>query len=476
MNTKFYQLLFTFCFFALNFSVKAQDTINFVGDKNTAHFPIQIIATQGKQYTVDWGDGTIQTYTGTGNLQDAEHSYYLFGPPYFYQITIAGSENDCCFTEIAVYYPYEFDASKAKSLKKIVLKGSTNSLKQINLSNCTALEYLQACSQKLYSIDLSDCTSLHTLIVYDSSLSSLDVSQTAALKYINCFNNHLPLSQCYPTFLKVLDPDGAMYHTQHLGTQSVWTGDTIDFSSEKEFGGIATLFRVYIGSGFDGSQLAPDSTYSVKDGMIVFHTKGFYTVRMNNSVMNAARYPPSVYASFNVAQSVQEIINVPKTAFAGTPLTLTGKVVPNDATYKTIIWSVSDAGTTGATISGSKLNTTDIGTVVITATIKNGKRTGIDFTQNFSIEVIKMGINESTQELSTIIVFPNPTTRELWVESGKLRIDKVEIFDVIGKNQATFSPHSPPLISINIAHLQTGIYFVKIYTEAGEVIKKVVKQ
>jgi len=31
-------------------------------------------------------------------------------------------------------------------------------------------------------------------------------------------------------------------------------------------------------------------------------------------------------------------------------------------------------------------------------------------------------------------------------------------------------------LEINILHLQTGIYFVKIFTEAGEVTKKVLKE
>jgi len=29
---------------------------------------------------------------------------------------------------------------------------------------------------------------------------------------------------------------------------------------------------------------------------------------------------------------------------------------------------------------------------------------------------------------------------------------------------------------INISHLPTGIYFVKIHTEAGELVKKIVKE
>ena len=74
-------------------------------------------------------------------------------------------------------------------------------------------------------------------------------------------------------------------------------------------------------------------------------------------------------------------------------------------------------------------------------------------------------------------VFPNPTTGELRIENGELRIENVEIYDVYGR-KLYLSTH--PLVhsstvNIDISHLQNGVYFVKIYTEAGVVTKKVIK-
>ncbi|MCL1809861.1 MAG: InlB B-repeat-containing protein, partial [Clostridiales bacterium] len=52
------------------------------------------------------------------------------------------------------------------------------------------------------------------------------------------------------------------------------------------------------------------------------------------------------------------------------------------------IWTVKDAGTTGATIvNGNRMNTTDVGTAVLTATIVNGRGTGVDFVKDFPIAV-----------------------------------------------------------------------------------------
>ncbi|MCL2032967.1 MAG: hypothetical protein FWG96_06865 [Methanomassiliicoccaceae archaeon] len=88
----------------------------------------------------------------------------------------------------------------------------------------------------------------------------------------------------------------------------------------------------------------------------------------------------------SVLVPVMDIIGVSSAATAGTPLTLTGTAVPSDAAYKTIIWSVKSAGTTGATISGNILLTTGAGKAVITATIANGIAPGIDFVKDFIIE------------------------------------------------------------------------------------------
>jgi uncharacterized protein YjdB len=88
---------------------------------------------------------------------------------------------------------------------------------------------------------------------------------------------------------------------------------------------------------------------------------------------------------------VTGIINLPAAATAGTDLILTGTVTPDDATNKSIIWSVSDGGTTGAAIVGSTLSTAAAGRVIVLATIQNGVSDGTDYTQSFEITVSEPG-------------------------------------------------------------------------------------
>ena len=103
------------------------------------------------------------------------------------------------------------------------------------------------------------------------------------------------------------------------------------------------------------------------------------------------------------------------------------------------------------------------------------------YTQDFAIEITPLGINEPASLLSTIHVYPNPTTGELIITFGEpqaLSGDlQVEIVNVSGKMVAShyFSTLFPQH-KIDISHLDSGVYFVKIGVVHGEVVRKVVKQ
>jgi formylglycine-generating enzyme required for sulfatase activity len=67
---------------------------------------------------------------------------------------------------------------------------------------------------------------------------------------------------------------------------------------------------------------------------------------------------------------------------------LSGTVTPANATNQTILWSVKNAGGTGAAITnGNTLTSAAAGTVVVTATIANGTAIGTAYTQDFTITI-----------------------------------------------------------------------------------------
>jgi len=70
-------------------------------------------------------------------------------------------------------------------------------------------------------------------------------------------------------------------------------------------------------------------------------------------------------------------------------------------------------------------------------------------------------------------LFPNPVIDLLNIKS-KEKVEKVEVFDMLGKNLGTFRDNTD---KISLSGLKTGIYMVKITFEKGDfAVRKIQKQ
>lgn len=73
---------------------------------------------------------------------------------------------------------------------------------------------------------------------------------------------------------------------------------------------------------------------------------------------------------------------------------------------------------------------------------------------------------------SKVIVYPNPASNSFSIKtSGENLVKKIEIFDLTGKIYNTLLKSN----NINIQHLKSGIYLVKIYTAKGVSVLKLLK-
>jgi len=79
-------------------------------------------------------------------------------------------------------------------------------------------------------------------------------------------------------------------------------------------------------------------------------------------------------------------------------------------------------------------------------------------------------------EIAVIKIYPNPTTGKLRIESGELKVEKIEIFDIYGRTQKAESKKQKGKILMDISELPVGVYFLLLTTEQGEVVKKVLKE
>jgi hypothetical protein len=141
---------------------------------------------------------------------------------------------------------------------------------------------------------------------------------------------------------------------------------------------------------------------------------------------------------------------VPATNITGVPSevtvgsrALTATVLPSNATNRTIAWSVSSAGTTGASISGNTLTTNAAGTLTLTATIANGAGTGSNYTKDFNITVSTTGpVKDPLNSITIGTIWANLGANEggtgwAWDGAAHTLTISSDIADAIGIASAT---------------------------------------
>ncbi|MCL2302359.1 MAG: T9SS type A sorting domain-containing protein [Lentimicrobiaceae bacterium] len=95
---------------------------------------------------------------------------------------------------------------------------------------------------------------------------------------------------------------------------------------------------------------------------------------------------------------------------------------------------------------------------------------------NHVTATVGVGIAE-IEKKGEIVIYPNPTTGKMRIESGELRIKNVEFYDAYGRKQNVRVENLHTLErGFDISHLSAGVYIVQISTEAGQVTKKVLKE
>jgi len=107
----------------------------------------------------------------------------------------------------------------------------------------------------------------------------------------------------------------------------------------------------------------------------------------------------------------------------------------------------------------------------------NTGKTSFSIKSNMATDNPGVGIEEKW-DAASLQIYPNPTTGELRIENGELRIENVEVFDVYGrklKGEGKKEKGEKEFL-IDISDLATGVYFLRIMTEQGETVRKVVKE
>ena len=186
----------------------------------------------------------------------------------------------------------------------------------------------------------------------------------------------------------------------------------------------------------------------------------------------------------NFTQDAGTVLNMFDSFSVGGNLTLNGGNIEMDLTgakmpILTVLSPVSTSGTTTFKITANS---------AITNYVLIQAASGITSTTPYALNMPGMSGTLSVQMPTKLLLTAVPTAidnvqadnlkiyvvnGELRIENGELRIEKVEVVDLSGKSLLSQTSN---LSQINVAHLASGIYFVKITTDSGIVTRKFVKE
>ena len=81
---------------------------------------------------------------------------------------------------------------------------------------------------------------------------------------------------------------------------------------------------------------------------------------------------------------------------------------------------------------------------------------------------------DSIEELtSSLLLYPNPVNDKLYIET-EVEVEEVVVYDIYGRRQEP-SAISCQLSAIDVTDLKKGVYFVKVVTSEGDIVKRIIK-
>ena len=83
--------------------------------------------------------------------------------------------------------------------------------------------------------------------------------------------------------------------------------------------------------------------------------------------------------------------------------------------------------------------------------------------------------NITEEQISSVNIYPNPVSDRIFIEA-ETEIEEVVVYDIYGRRQVTETPSHQGNLSIDLSDLKSGIYFVKINTEKGNIVRRIIKQ
>ena len=223
---------------------------------------------------------------------------------------------------------------------------------------------------KEFSCSMSQLTTLpalppdlETLFCYNNQLTTLP-TLPSGLKTLFCYNNLLTTLPALPSSLTTLYCYNNLLTTLPTLPSSLTT--LLCYNNLLKELDVTGLTLTYFNCRYNN--MANESS-----------VKGFLGAWGVDFYFSPQRAPGFISAA--------TVIDLPFAVGAGVPLTLSGTVLPADATKRDIEWKINIAGCTGAALAGNVFTAPETGVAIVYAIVEEGVTVGVDLECNFLIHV-----------------------------------------------------------------------------------------
>jgi len=209
----------------------------------------------------------------------------------------------------------------------------------------------------------------------------------------------------------------------------------------------------------------------------VLQSRNFYTTTGNwhnseiwdiDSVTAAWKICDGEGLPFLNWQGIPCALSITATADANGSINPAGKVIVEEGSDITFTFIANNDYTISQVL---------VDDIIVPSAIISGKYTFENVTANHTIHVVFSGVGiEENITTNNIVIYPNPTTGKLGIKSSELKVERIEICDIYGRNVIFLTLPMLQETNVDISDLQSGIYFVRIHTERGEIVRKVLKE
>ncbi|MDD7915400.1 T9SS type A sorting domain-containing protein [Polaribacter ponticola] len=389
------------------------------------------------------------------------------------------------------------DLSKNIKLTELVI--SRNQLTTIDLSKNVALKDLSIGVNKLDALDVSKLLDLERLWCFSNQLTTLDISKNEKIFLLNCSDNQLENLNVYSNIQ--LKRIVASYNKlKYIDFQKNTNLVELDVSNNELIGlnvknGINTvLFSFDVDNNANLTCIEVDdvsfsNTYwTSKDAHSSYSTD---CAPVNNNCTNAipltfGQVTPGDVKSGNANNNAPCVAgNVIADVWFSIIVPQSGELSVEGAGFGGLLkFAVYETcNSTDPIACGEKISLKNL-TVGKNLNLKvwieaasNKSQNNQSETGTFTLEVNEtsvLSLNNSLNDDTKINLYPNPATQFIKISSPVFTVDKVEVFNVIGKRVIFKNAILKKEITLNSSTLSKGIYLIKITSNNKVSSKKLI--